>query len=312
MVIMLPQTWLDWFSWFIARAQAYVLIDPVKIYLLPGLVLIALFAIEAATQKDWRARYLSRNFVNDSFYYFFYYSGVYQFLIWGWLYKAGSHLFTQYLPGLQLDIVSHLSPTMQIVALIFVFDFFHYWNHRLRHAIPWFWAFHSIHHAQTKMTMMTTFRLHFVDETVFRILMFIPFQILGFSPLLTTWLWVDLIMAWVTGAQHSNLTWSYGPLGRFVISPHFHRIHHASDERLSNRNFGGVFSFWDDLFGTAERKAPCPTEHGLPGNPIPETLTGHLVYPFVAIGRDLRGRAKEAVSAAPAVGSQERTSTSRS
>jgi hypothetical protein len=75
---MLPQAWLDWFSWFIARAQAYFLIDPVKIYLLPGLVLIVLFAI---AQKDWRARYLSRNFANDTFYYFLFYSSVYRFLV---------------------------------------------------------------------------------------------------------------------------------------------------------------------------------------------------------------------------------------
>src|SRR5262245_21644553 len=311
---MLPQASLDWISWFFSRALAYFLADPVKIYLIPGIVLLILFSIEAATQKDWRDRYLSRNFWNDTFYFFFYYSGIYQFLIWAWVYKSLSQVFSMYLPGLQLNIVSSLSPTMQIVALIFVFDFFHYWDHRLRHMIPWLWAFHSIHHAQTKMTMMTTFRMHLVDETVFRILMFIPFQILGFSPLLTAWLWVDLIGTWVTGAQHSNLTWSYGPLGRFFVSPHFHRIHHSNDTRLANLNFGGLFSFWDDLFRTAERKAPCPTEHGLAGNPIPETLIGHLVYPFVLIGRGLRERAdhQESAPVMLPVSSQGPPSTSRS
>jgi len=309
---MSPQAWLDWLNWFISRVAAYYMADPIKFYFLPSAALLAILAYEILTKEDWRSRYFSRNFCNDAIYYFFYFGGIYQFFVWSWMYKGGTHLFTHYLPSFQLDLISHLPPTMQIVALIFAFDYFSYWSHRIRHAVPWFWAFHSSHHSQKTLTAMTAFREHFLDETIFRIILFIPFQILGYSPLLAARLWWDLITAWITGAQHSTLPWSYGPLGRVFVSPRFHRIHHTIDEELANRNFSGVFSFWDDLFGTAERKAPTPTEHGLPGHPIPETLTGHLIYPFVVIARDLRGRTKETDSAAPVVGSQERTSTSRS
>jgi hypothetical protein len=55
------------------------------------------------------------------------------------------------------------------------------------------------------------------------------------------------------------------PSRAFFISPRFHRMHHSTDERMQNRNFGGVFSFWDDVFGTAERRAPPPAQHGLSG-----------------------------------------------
>ena len=309
MTDLLPHSWLETLHWVIARAQAYFIADPVKIYLLPLTILVVLIVIEAMTQKNWRARYFSRNFRVDTFYYIFYYSGIYQFFIWMWVFKSASHVFDTYLPALHLNLIGGLPLVLQIIALTIVFDFFHYWNHRIRHAVPWFWAFHSIHHAQTEMTMMTSFRLHFVDETIFRLLMFIPFQILGFSPYLTNWLWIDIIGTWITGAQHANLTWSYGGFGRLFVSPYFHRIHHAVDSRLANRNYGGVFSCWDDLFGTAERKAPCPTEHGLPGNPIPETLLGHLVYPFVSIWRDLRKDAKDAVPIAPPAPTRGQAST---
>jgi sterol desaturase/sphingolipid hydroxylase (fatty acid hydroxylase superfamily) len=203
-------TLFDWFDRLVLRVQG-ALFGPANLrnYAMFGTVLAVTILIEIARRSDWRTRYGSRNFRVDVLYYIFYYSGVYQFLVWAWMYKALSEAFTTHLPWLQLNVISGLSPTIQVLALIVVFDFFHYWNHRLRHALPWLWAFHSIHHSQTTMTMMTTFRFHIVDETVFRILMFIPFQILGFSPLLTIWLWADIVTAWITGAQHADLNWSY-------------------------------------------------------------------------------------------------------
>jgi len=278
-------------DWIITRFDVHVLSAAgAHNVLLPLTVLALTFCLEVASRRDWRIRYGSHNFRVDVLYYIFYYSGIYHVLFYAWIYSALTRVLTEYAPWLQLRLVDDLPYALQLVALIFAFDFFHYWNHRLRHASRVLWAFHSIHHSQTTLTMMTTFRLHIVDETVFRILMFIPFHVLGFSPLLVIWLWADLIVVWITGVQHSEWNWSYGLLGRFFISPRFHRMHHSTDERMQNRNFGGVFSFWDDVFGTAERRAPPPAQHGLSGNPIPETLVGQFVHPFVKIARDLRRR----------------------
>jgi hypothetical protein len=63
-----------------------------------------------------------------------------------------------------------------------------------------------------------------------------------------------------------------------------------------------LFSFWDDLFGTAERKVPPPAEHGLAGDPVPETIVGQFAYPFVAIWRDIRKPARAPASGAPPTG----------
>jgi sterol desaturase/sphingolipid hydroxylase (fatty acid hydroxylase superfamily) len=276
-------------DWIITRFEVHVLSAAgVHNFLLPLTVLGVTFFLEIASRKDWRFRYGSRNFRIDVLYYVFYYSGIYHVLFYAWIYGALTRALTDHAPWLQLNLVGALPPAMQVVALIFAFDFFHYWNHRLRHANRFLWAFHSIHHSQTTLTMMTTFRLHIVDETVFRILMFIPFYILGFSPLLIIWVWADLMFVWITGVQHSEWEWSYGAAGRFFVSPRFHRMHHSTNEKMQNCNFGGLFSFWDDLFGTAERAVPIPSVHGLAGNPVPETLSGQFAYPFVKIARELR------------------------
>ena len=41
-----------------------------------------------------------------------------------------------------------------------------------------------------------------------------------------------------------------------------------------------LFTFWDDLFGTADRKSPIPDKHGIEGNPVPDTWIGQFFYPF--------------------------------
>ena len=51
--------------------------------------------------------------------------------------------------------------------------------------------------------------------------------------------------------QHSHVWLSFGPvLNRIYISPAQHQIHHSSDPRHRDKNFGVKFAVWDTLFGT--------------------------------------------------------------
>jgi sterol desaturase/sphingolipid hydroxylase (fatty acid hydroxylase superfamily) len=265
-----------------AFTNSDVLINNGKLWL----VLVGVVAIEMFTRKNWRQRYTSPNFRLDVLIYLFYYSGIYHFLIWNGMHHALIGLVNTYAPGLRMNLLHQLSPAVQLLALIVGFDFLAYWIHRLKHSNRYLWAFHTIHHSQTILTPMTTFRYHIVDELLFRVCMFIPFQVFGGD--IKIWILADLFMAWMNGVQHSNLRWTYGRWGLVFTSPTYHRIHHSTDERLQNCNFAVMFSFWDDLFGTAERKAEYPIEVGLAGHPAPETLFGWLFYPFIHLARDIR------------------------
>jgi sterol desaturase/sphingolipid hydroxylase (fatty acid hydroxylase superfamily) len=300
MADILPSAWLEWLSWFIARADVHLLsAAALRNYGLLTMVLAATIALEIAGRKNWRVRYRSINFRIDLLYYILYYGGIYHALFFTWIYKALSGLVTAHAPWLQMNLMASMSPAMQMLTLILVSDFIGYWSHRLRHSNRYLWAFHSIHHSQTTLTAVTNYRFHIVDETVLRLCLFIPFQMLGTS--IAVWLWVDFIMAWILLLQHSEWDWTYGPFGRIFVSPAFHRIHHAKDERLHNSNYAMLFSFWDDLFRTAERRVPPPAEHGLSGNPVPETVLGQIVYPFVAIARDLRRPTQDVAPVAPPI-----------
>jgi sterol desaturase/sphingolipid hydroxylase (fatty acid hydroxylase superfamily) len=294
----LPSAFLNWLDWFASRAEVYLMLT-FRDYAKLGVVLCVTILLEIAARKNWRLRYGSRNFRVDLLYFVFYYGGFYHLFLFVWMYKALQGLVTAYAPWLQLNLMASMPPVLQMISIIMVSDFVGYWNHRWKHSNRFLWAFHSIHHSQTKLTIVSNHRFHVVDETLLRLWLFIPFQILGTG--VAMWLWLDFLMAWVLYLQHSEWNWTYGRLGRVLVSPVFHRKHHAKDERLHNSNYSMLFSFWDDLFGTAERKAPAPTEHGIAGDPVPESWLGQLAYPFVEIARDLRRGTVASQAVAPPI-----------
>ena len=268
-------------------------------YIKLAVVLAITIVLEIAARKNWRVRYGSRSFRIDLLYFVFYYCGFYHLFFFYWIYKMLNAAVAAHAPWLQMNLLSSMSPALQMVVMILVSDFVGYWNHRWKHSNRFLWAFHSIHHSQTNLTIVSNYRFHIVDETLLRLWLFIPFQILGTG--VAVWLWLDFLMAWILYLQHSEWNWSYGRLGHVFVSPMFHRKHHSTDERLQNSNYSMLFTFWDDLFGTADRKSPIPTEHGIAGNPIPETWLGHLVYPFNEIARSLRRRTPDVQPAVPPI-----------
>jgi sterol desaturase/sphingolipid hydroxylase (fatty acid hydroxylase superfamily) len=302
MADLLPPGMLHGLTWFASRAEVY-LSTTSRDYAKLGLVLAVTIVLEIAARKNWRVRYGSRNFRVDLFYFLFYYGGFYHLLLFTWMYKALHALVSAYAPWLQLNLMASMPAGFQMLTIIMVSDFVGYWNHRWKHSNRFLWAFHSIHHSQTKLTIVSNHRFHVVDETLLRLWLFIPFQILGTG--VAMWLWLDFLMAWVLYLQHSEWNWTYGRLGHVLVSPVFHRKHHAKDERLYNSNYSMLFSFWDDLFGTAERALPAPAEHGVAGDPVPESWLGQLAYPFIEIARDLRANKRPPEAIVPPLGPAE-------
>jgi sterol desaturase/sphingolipid hydroxylase (fatty acid hydroxylase superfamily) len=80
---------------------------------------------------------------------------------------------------------------------------------------------------------------------------------------------------------HANVPWSFGRLKYVIASPIFHRWHHTSEREGLNKNFAGLFSAFDCLFGTFYAPdGKQPVEFGVSDERIPSTLWGQLIYPF--------------------------------
>ena len=141
---------------------------------------------------------------------------------------------------------------LTFVLYAIILDFADYWRHRLAHQFRWWWALHSLHHAQRQMTFWSDDRNHVLDDLIAFVWFGVIALLIGVPPLQFPLL--VLVLRFLESLSHANVRLSFGWLGeRLLISPRFHRAHHgvlAAGERSCN--YGAVLPWWDMLFGTAD------------------------------------------------------------
>ena len=135
-----------------------------------------------------------------------------------------------------------------------VLDFADYWRHRLQHWFPWWWALHSLHHSQRQMTFWTDDRNHLLDDVLADAWFALIALLIGVSP--NQFVWIIIVSKLLESISHANLRLSFGAVGeRLLVSPRFHRVHHAiglgHEGAARGVNFAKTFSTWDVLFRTA-------------------------------------------------------------
>jgi sterol desaturase/sphingolipid hydroxylase (fatty acid hydroxylase superfamily) len=154
-----------------------------------------------------------------------------------------------------------------VAAGVLVIDFLDWAAHLGNHRINSLWRLHAVHHSQEELSILTTFRAHPLVHVSF-LLTAVP--ILAISSNAVTPTVIFTVYACLGALPHANVPWSYGPAGRVLISPAYHRIHHQATGRL-DINLGTAFAIWDALSRRAVFPAPgagaCVT--GLSGRPIP-------------------------------------------
>ncbi|HEY0206924.1 MAG TPA: sterol desaturase family protein [Acetobacteraceae bacterium] len=140
--------------------------------------------------------------------------------------------------------------TFFIYALIL--DCADYWRHRLSHQFGWWWALHSVHHAQRQMTFWSDDRNHVIDEIISFVWQLSIGLLIGIPPLQFPLL--VLLLRFLESMSHANARLSFGLVGeRLLISPRFHRAHHgvlAAGQKSCN--YGATLPIWDIIFGTAD------------------------------------------------------------
>ena len=242
--------------------------------LLSAALFAVIFFFEWRQGSDPR-RYLSRNFLNDVGYMLFYQGGVYQFLLFAPLLGIVQARLSFFRVGI-IEGLAIPGPAKYVLYWLML-DFIAYWLHRFQHHNHWLWAFHSIHHTQTRPTLLTTYRNHLLDQLSSGLMMAVPLLILGIPP--SVWLPFYALQYLSESAQHSELNWRYGPLYGVIVSPVFHAFHHSTDPAHYNRNYGKMLSLWDHVFRTAV-SGPRPERYGVEGLVVPETLTSQFLAPF--------------------------------
>jgi sterol desaturase/sphingolipid hydroxylase (fatty acid hydroxylase superfamily) len=246
---------------------------------------VVVASLEARFGGDMR-RYRTRGFLTDLAYGIVYLGGIYQLLVFAPIFTAIALVIpdTWHLRALQA-----LPPLAGFLIYWVVADFIAYWLHRSMHHVPLLWRVHRVHHAQTSITFVTSWRNHILEQLYFNLMMYVPLMILG----MPKWYWLPvMLLQYVFEAlQHADLKWRYGRLYPVFVSPVFHAIHHAPERARHDGNYGKIFSAWDHLFGTVSA-GPRPERYGLMGQPMPVSFWGTMLAPFHGAG----DRAPEPVS----------------
>jgi sterol desaturase/sphingolipid hydroxylase (fatty acid hydroxylase superfamily) len=172
-----------------------------------------------------------------------------------------------HLRWLELKPAVHWPVWVVIPAAIVAMDGANWLAHYADHRLGLLWRFHALHHSQEELSVLTSFRNHPLMHTTGFILATIPVVILlparPIAPVLIT------IYVCVGTLQHANLRWTFGPVGRVIVSPAYHRVHHATD--VQRANLGVVFTIWDVLAGRAvfPVRGGAVGRTGLDGRPVP-------------------------------------------
>jgi len=148
------------------------------------------------------------------------------------------------------------SPWLWLAVDLVVLDLFLYWWHRANHEIAFLWRFHAVHHLDRFLDTTSAVRFHFGEVLLSAVVRggFIMLADIGLTAVIV----FETLVLVATLFHHSNLRLPGGlerGLARLVITPSIHWVHHHAVRRDTDSNYGTVFSFWDRLFGTRNRRS---------------------------------------------------------
>lgn len=147
------------------------------------------------------------------------------------------------------------SPVTWIAAVI-ALDLVYWVGHVACHRVGVLWALHAVHHGSRQMDFAAGIRGPWLSAL--QIAPFaLPLLLLGF-PSDVLFVVYAAHTAWKM-LVHTTLIGRLGPLEGILATPSQHRVHHGLDERYLDRNFGGLLSIWDRLFGTFQAEEAAPT-----------------------------------------------------
>jgi len=162
-------------------------------------------------------------------------------------------------------------------------DLVYYWNHRFEHEIRVLWACHVNHHSSRKYNFSTALRQPWTPYAA--VFFFPPLALLGVSP----WLilmsgGINLIYQfWI----HTEVITRLPRWFEFVFNTaSHHRVHHGSNGRYLDKNYGGILIVWDRLFGTFEEERERVV-YGLTKNIDTYNPLRIAFHEYAAIARDV-------------------------
>ncbi|MGK2863084.1 MAG: sterol desaturase family protein [Chitinophagaceae bacterium] len=167
-----------------------------------------------------------------------------------------------------------------------IFDFCSYWAHRIAHQQQIWWATHVVHHSSEQYNLTVSFRLSWIQHL--KLIFFLPVALMGFHPVI--FFIVNQVAVLFQFWVHTEYIARLHPAIEYIFAtPSNHRVHHGSQEKYINKNYGATFILWDRLFNTyqkEEEKVKYGVTHNIKNKANPLQINFHEL---ADIWNDLRG-----------------------
>lgn len=148
------------------------------------------------------------------------------------------------------------------LAGFLIHDLIYCTDHRIAHKTGLFWAFHHVHHSAKEFNFTTAGRGFFLDGVLTQPLYYL-------MPIVGMDIFQIVVIVTFTNLfgifNHTRTIKNLGPLEYILATPSNHRVHHGSDVKYLDKNYGQVLILWDILFGSFKREEEEPT-YGLTEN----------------------------------------------
>ena len=164
-----------------------------------------------------------------------------------------------YYYGFHFSLSSH-HVVLYWISLVLLEDFVYWFMHMMDHRIRFLWAGHIHHHSSKEFNFSVGLRSA-VFEPIEKFFFFIPLALIGFRPLDIILIYV-LAQGWGTFV-HTRMIKKLGPLEYFFTTPSHHRVHHGTNIKYLDKNYGMFLIIWDKIFGTFCAEDPVePVQFG--------------------------------------------------
>jgi len=140
---------------------------------------------------------------------------------------------------------------LAVVLAMVLLDLTIYFQHVMVHAVPLFWRFHRLHHADLDYDVTTGARFHPLEIILSMGIKLGVIMLIG-APALAVLIF-EVILNAAAMFNHGNIRIPKAidrVLRWFIVTPDMHRVHHSVRPRETNSNFGFNLPWWDRIFGT--------------------------------------------------------------
>jgi sterol desaturase/sphingolipid hydroxylase (fatty acid hydroxylase superfamily) len=169
----------------------------------------------------------------------------------------------------------------------------HFVYHYFAHKVRLFWCLHSTHHAPQAMNLSVSYAHFFLEGAYADVIRTSICIVLGVNPPLLFFIMIvdGMWGAFIHVGENFMRDARMGFLGRIILTPSHHRVHHAKNPLYMDTNFCNLLNIWDKVFKTYQpEEKSTEIEYGITRAMNPRNFLDVYFGEFYYLAKDI-GRA---------------------